>query len=244
MRSAGVFVALFGLVSTSLAQPPVQSPTSNREIIERGCRGPEVTTGPEREQLDRIEKRLRGAIKPDGKHRIHVALTRVRMINAWEEPVDSTRYLVCVPVAMVHFMGEAEGELAFVVSHEIGHALDDLCRTARGRLAVARSQGSLGAALGEIIGGESGAYKYSTLAQQKGCEERADEIGFMIFTKAGYNPFDAAGSFGRLAMYSGDTGTGLIGYLKALGSDHPMTPERIAHMRTLLVRQIRESSQP
>jgi predicted Zn-dependent protease len=235
-----MFVVLLGLASAALAQARPSS-MSSQQIIERACRGPEVTTGTEWAQVDRIDKRLKAAIKSDGSHRIHVALTRARTINAWEVPVDSTRYLVCVPVAMVHFMGEAEGELAFVVAHEIGHALDDLCRTKQGRLAVARSQGSLGAALGELLGGDRTAYKYSTLAQQKGCEERADEIGFLIFTAAGYNPFDAAGSFGRLEMYSGDTGTGLVGYLQALGSDHPMTPERIKHMRTLLIEQIKES---
>lgn len=243
MRSAALLVALLSLAASALAQAHGQPVMSDRLLIQRDCRGAPVTVGPERAELDRIERRLLGAIKPDASHRIRIALSRARTINAWEVPVDSTRYLVCVPVPMVHFMGEAEGELAFVVAHEIGHALDDVCRTRRGRLAVARSEGSLGAALGQLLGGDRAAFKYSALAQQKGCEERADEIGFLIFTAAGYNPFDAAGSFGRLEMYTGDTDTGILGHLQNLASDHPMTPERIAHMRALLLREIKESRQ-
>jgi hypothetical protein len=36
-------------------------------------------------------------------------------------------------------------------------------------------------------------------------------------------------------MYSGDTNTGVLARLNALGSDHPMTPDRISHMRALLI---------
>jgi predicted Zn-dependent protease len=132
-------------------------------------------------------------------------------------------------------MGDAEGELAFVLSHEIGHTVDDQCKTQEGRLAVAQSRGSLGAALGGLFGGKEGASAASKLSQQKGCEARADEIGFYIFTASGYNPYDAAGAFGRLEMYSGDTNTGVLARLNALGSDHPMTPDRISHMRALLI---------
>jgi predicted Zn-dependent protease len=241
MRSVVLFLVVLGHVSLSFAQArPIA--TLKPEVVERACHGPEIRTGGEQQELAHIEQRLRRVIKADGSHFFHVVLTRNATINAWEVPVDSTHHLVCVPVTMVHLMGDAEGELAFVVAHEIGHALDDLCRSTRGRLAVARSQGSLSALLGALLGGERGAYESSSLDQQKGCEERADAIGFLIFTRAGYNPFDAAGSFGRLEMLSGDTGTGLVSYLGALSSGHPMTPDRIKHMRALLVQQIKGRS--
>jgi predicted Zn-dependent protease len=210
------------------------------QIVERGCGAPEITKGPERAELNHIVQRLSPVIKADGKHVVYVALLRSNSINSWEVSVDATHYLVCIPQVMVRFMGDAEGELAFVVSHEIGHALDDLCRTANGRLSVAKSQGSIAAALGELLGGARGAYELSGLAQEKGCEERADEIGFLIFTRAGYNPFDAAGAFGRLEMYSGDTG-GVLNQVRALSSGHPMTSDRISHMRELLLRDLKES---
>jgi hypothetical protein len=214
---------------------------SGRQVVQRGCGAPEITTGPERAELNRIVARLNPVIKADGKHIIYVILARNNTVNSWEMSIDTTHFLVCIPLTMVRFMGSAEGELAFVVSHEIGHALDDICRTAKGRLEVAKSQGSIAAELGELLGGSRGAYQMSGLAQERGCEERADEIGFLIFTRAGYNPFDAAGAFGRLEMYSGDTGD-LLSQVKALGSGHPMTADRIKHMRELLIRDLKENA--
>jgi predicted Zn-dependent protease len=126
---------------------------------------------------------------------------------------------------MVPFMG-SEGEFAFLVSHEIGHAVDDACKTPprTGRLASVRRRSRLDV----LLGG-------NRVAAQRKCETRADAIGFNIFRAAGYNPFDAAGAFGRLEMYLGDTSTGILARLNAVRSDHPMTPDRIKHMRSLLM---------
>jgi predicted Zn-dependent protease len=210
------------------------------QVVQHGCGVSEITNGPEHTELNRIAQRLYSVVKDDGRHHVHIALLHSNAINSWEATVDATHFLVCIPQAMVRFMGDAEGELAFVVAHELGHALDDVCRTADGRLAVAKSQGSIAAALGQLLGGARGAYELSGLAQEKGCEERADEIGFLIFTQAQYNPFDAAGAFGRLEMYSGDTG-GVLNQVRALSSGHPMTADRISHMRELLLRDARNS---
>lgn len=174
-------------------------------------------------------------INQDRQHRTYVALANSPVINAWATNFNLNISMICVPVAMVHFMGDAEGELAFILSHEIGHTLDDRCKTEEGRLAVANSRGSLGAVLGGLLGGQKGAAAASKISQQRGCEERADEIGFYVFTASGYNPYDAAGAFGRIEMYLGDTRTGIFARLNALGSDHPMTPDRIRHMRVLLI---------
>ena len=143
---------------------------------------------------------------------------------------------------MVHFMGDAEGELAFIIAHEVGHTVDDVCKTDGGRVAVANSRGSLGALFGGLLGGAQGAASASRISQQQGCEARADEIGFFIFTHSGYNPYDAAGAFGRLEMYLGETSTGLFARLNAMGSDHPMTPDRIENMRTLLIRYAQQNA--
>jgi hypothetical protein len=78
------------------------------------------------------------------------------VINAWATNFNMADSLICMPVAMVHFMGDAEGE-AFILSHEIGHTVDDQCKREQGRLAVAQSRGSLGAMLGGLLGGEKGA---------------------------------------------------------------------------------------
>ena len=69
------------------------------------------------------------------------------------------------------------------------------------------------------------------------CETRADEIGFKLLVAAGYSPYAAAGAFGRIEMYLGDTSTGISGMFRQLASDHPITPNRIANMRRLLLTQ-------
>jgi predicted Zn-dependent protease len=93
----------------------------------------------------------------------------------------------------------------------------------------------LSSALGALLGGGQGAAAATQLATQRSCEARADAIGFHIFTASGYNPFDAAGAFGRLEMYMGDNSTGVFARLAAMGSNHPMTPDRIKHMRFRLI---------
>jgi predicted Zn-dependent protease len=232
------FITLVVFSAETNCQAVSSAGMTKEQLIERGCGGIEIKTGPEHDELLRIEQRIAPIVNATNGPQIYVALAKNNEVNAWEIPLDMSHALVCVPTAMVHFMGDAEGELAYILSHELGHALDDECKTKQGRLAVAESRGSVGALFGQIIGGTQGAYSASRLAQQKGCEARADEIGFAIFTRAGYNPFDAAGSFGRLEMYLGDTRTGVLDRLNALGKDHPMTPDRINHMRELLIRAL------
>ena|SRR5436309_16115284 len=125
----------------------------------------------------------------------------------------------------------SDGELAFVVGHELGHAVDDVCKTDDGRAQlVGPRPGRLASVLGALLDESRPANA------QQACEARADEIGFNLLTRSGYNAFDAAGAFGRLEMYSGDTGTGLLARFTAMSQNHPMTPDRISHMRALLMR--------
>jgi predicted Zn-dependent protease len=98
-----------------------------------------------------------------------------------------------------------EDEIAFIVAHELGHTIDSVCFGQHNR------------------------------QDQVACEMRADEIGFQHLILAGYSPYAAAGAFGRLEMYSGDTSTGLTGLFRQLGIDHPITPNRITNMRRLLL---------
>jgi len=145
--------------------------------------------------------------------RVVIAVTSSNVINAFaapdfaSDPTNGNRVaLVCVPNTFVRFMGE-EDELGFIIAHELGHTVDEACRQ---RTQVTRAN--------QII-----------------CEQRADEIGYWLLRQAGYSPYAAAGAFGRLEMYSGDTSTGLSGLFRQLASDHPITPNRIANMRRLLL---------
>lgn len=233
MKSAAFVCLALVLAHGAFAQQPVK--ITKEQVIEKVCKAPEITSGADFDEMRRVEEKLGTILNQDKQHRTYVALVDSNVINAWANNFNLNLSMICVPVSMVHFMGDAEGELAFILSHEIGHTVDDQCKTQAGRLAVAESRGSMGAMLGGLLGGKNGALAASKVSQQKRCEARADEIGFYIFTASGYNPYDAAGAFGRLEMYMGDTRTGVLARLNALGSDHPMTPDRIAHMRTLLI---------
>jgi predicted Zn-dependent protease len=145
--------------------------------------------------------------------RVVIAVTSSSVINAFAaptfgtDPTNGTRVaLVCIPNEFIRFMGE-EDELAFMIAHELGHTVDEACRQ---RTQVTRTN--------QVI-----------------CEQRADEIGYFLARQAGYSPYAAAGAFGRLEMYYGDTSTGLTGLFRQLGIDHPITPNRITNMRRLLL---------
>jgi predicted Zn-dependent protease len=165
---------------------------------------------------------------------MHVAVVDSGEINAYHHALNANESLICIPVAMVRFMGEAEGEMAFILSHETGHALDVTCKSESGRAQIGSQ--TLSGELNKLLGGSG----RSPIAEQRVCENRADAIGFALFVAAGYNPFDAAGAFGRLEMYLGDTG--ILSRLASLANDHPMTQDRIAHMRVLLHEEMARES--
>lgn len=98
-----------------------------------------------------------------------------------------------------------EDEIAFIIAHELGHTIDSQC------------------------------YGQHSRQEQVVCEMRADEIALNHLSAVGYSPYAAAGAFGRLEMYYGDTSTGISGMFRQLASDHPITPNRIANMRRLLL---------
>lgn len=146
-------------------------------------------------------------------NRVIVALTSTNEINAWTvvnwgtDGEGRRASLVCVPTAFVRFMGN-EDELAFSLAHEFGHAVDEGCR---------------------VVGPPL------PRGNQVLCEIRADEIGFHLLRQADYSPYAAAGAFGRIEMYFGDTQTGILGMFRQMAINHPITPKRIENMRRLLI---------
>ena len=221
----------FASVVICVASLPLlgQSPNTRAEIVQRICHAPEVTSGNEVERIKSIEQRLGPVLKEMPAPRIHVAIVESGVINAWNQNLNPRESLICIPVGLFRFMGDGEGEMAFIFAHETGHAIDTACKTSTGRAEV--TPPTLSGALDRLLGGSG----RNALAENRTCEARADAIGFALFTGAGYNPFDAAGAFGRLEMLSGDISTGAVARLLALGKTHPMTPDRIAHMRGLLM---------
>jgi hypothetical protein len=151
------------------------------------------------------------------RRRVFIALVANQEINAWTfinwatKPTDgNTVSLVCIPTSYVMFMSN-EDELAFSIAHELGHAVDP----------------------------DPGCRAYETLPRESKvlCEIRADTIGYGLMRQAGFSPYAAAGAFGRIEMYSGDTATGLTGLFRQLSIDHPITPKRIENMRRLLIQE-------
>jgi Zn-dependent protease with chaperone function len=134
-----------------------------------------------------------------------VFIEDAEIINAYSLPEYN---IVVIPAGIVHFLQDDEGELAFIISHELGHVQDDYCKTLNR------------AAAGKI-----------TLDQSRTCESRADEIGIQFTIGANYNPYDAAASFGRMMMFTGETDPTQI-LLNRYTKDHPVDVERIGTLRT------------
>lgn len=230
-KVAVVVLAWVAIVLLFSAPNPMaaQSAYIHAQLAQRLCHAPEITSGPEFDKMEAIHTRIEPVLSNVPEHDIDVAVVASGVINAWDVHLAPRSDFLCMPVAMVRFMGDGQGELAFIVAHELGHALDDACKSPGARAQMTNP--TLSGALGRLLVGP----QWDRLQEQKTCEARADEIGFRIFTAAGYLPFDAAGAFGRLEMYLGDSG--LAGRLRSLQSDHPVTPDRIRHMRTLLFEQ-------
>jgi len=191
------------------------------------CKAPQLSSGVEFDEVAAISQRL-----DKGPRHIYFAVANNPVVNAWEVELSPDESLVCVPVALIHFLDSNEGQLAFVLGHEIGHAVDESCKSLSERARIA-SRTKSGAVLTFLFGRTRG----DEPVDQRVCESRADELGFNLMTRAGYDPRDASAAFEKLSVYLGDTATGPIARLAAIGRAHPITPDRIRHMRKLIARQ-------
>ena len=198
------------------------------------CEAPQISSGAEVERVTAITRRL-GVENPH----IAIVVSNSPLLIAWNVQVFTDSSLICVPAGLVHFMKGDEGELAFVIGHEIGHATDDRCKNPSGRARVS-DQSKSGTALAILFGHGSG----DGAGDQRACETRADEFGVNLMTHAGYNPEDAAVALGRLSGCSGDTAVGVFGRLAALRNEHPLIATRIRHIRKLIARQRSEIPNP
>jgi Zn-dependent protease with chaperone function len=202
-------------------------------MFRRYCEGPQISSGAEVEQVAAITQRL-GVADP----RIAIAVSNSPIFNAWDVVVFGDSSLICVPVGLVHLLGHDEGELAFILGHEVGHATDDRCKSLSSRARVADESKS-GAALAILFGHGSG----DGARDQRACETRADEFGLNLMADAGYNPESAMTALGRLAGFSGDSGAGIFARLAALRKDHPILADRIRHIHKLIAQQHLEPEQ-
>ncbi len=147
-------------------------------------------------------------------------------INAWDINGEDVLYnrgqrptgreaehtsLICVPQGIIEFFLDAPEELEAIIAHEMGHAVDAQC------FLNTRPKGLFPQQIQQV------------------CESRADVFALNTFLAQGKNPYAIAGAFGRLSMYLGDTSTGIFARVNNFANDHPLTPDRIRHLRSLLI---------
>jgi hypothetical protein len=83
---------------------------------------------------------------------------------------------VTMYMSMIEIMGDSDGELAFLMAHQVAHVMQ--CRSAGCKTAMDTMMGA-------------------------DYEGDADETGMMILTTAGYDSYSAPGAFARLQMGNG-----------------------------------------
>jgi Zn-dependent protease with chaperone function len=219
----GTISAAAQVSSDSLRPDSILPPNA---MVQHECVASQVSSGPEFDEVRTIVQRLAVA-NPN----IKIAVTRGPMVDAQEAEVSADTSLICVPVVLVHVM-ENEGELAFIVGHEFGHALDEQCKSLAGRAQVADRSAS-GKSLTILFGHGSG----DGARNQRACESRADEIGLNLMTRAGYDPHDAPAALELLGKYGGGRGSGPMARIAAVGDDHPILADRVRHLRKLIANQ-------
>ncbi len=154
----------------------------------------------------------------------------------WEFIVlnSSTQNAFCLPGGKVAVYSgimdlmNNEAELAFVVAHEIGHAI---ARHSGERMSwgYLQSLGGLLVAIGFQNDTINGVYGTGTelgvmLPFSRSNETEADLIGLLLMAKAGYNPRASVQFWTR---FSGSSQAGVLGNLM---STHPCDSDRIAEM--------------
>ncbi len=76
-----------------------------RGMIQYFCHAPEITSGPEYQRMVSIQQRLTPDLERAQGHEIHFAAVESSVINAWENNLTGNAALICIPTAMVRFMG-------------------------------------------------------------------------------------------------------------------------------------------
>jgi len=192
-----------------------------------------VTSGPERDLVVRVARRLATAVGKAGEgFDWQVSLIRSPQVNAFCLPGGKIAvYTGILPVA------QDEAGLAAVMGHEMAHAVarhgsQRLLRTNLAQTVMVGAQMSFTdldwnqrrmviAALG------AGAQYGVLLPFSRQHETEADEMGVLYMARAGYDPAAAIAFWERMDKSSGSQSP-------EFGSTHPSGESRIAHLRALL----------
>lgn len=91
---------------------------------------------------------------------------------------------VTMYMSLVEMMGDSDGELAFLMAHEIGHVIQ--CKTTGCKMPMDMRMGT-------------------------DYESDADEIGMMLSTSAGYDSYSGAAAYAKMQMGNGQVSMGMMG---------------------------------
>ena len=152
------------------------------------------------------------------------------VVNAFAAPGGS----VYVTRGILALMG-SEAELAAVLGHEIGHV------NARHSMSQMSKQQvtQIGLAAGSVVSKTFAQYaglagtglQVLFLKYSRDDENQSDSLGVEYARAAGYDPAEMAVTFAGLQKMGDLSGSGsLPGFL----STHPLTPDRIAHVKSLI----------
>ena len=151
-------------------------------------------------------------------------------VNAFSAPGGGL-YVYSGLLAAARNDSEVAGVLGHEVGHEVLHHIGQKLVTAAGLEGLATIVlGKDPSALEEIAAALLG--KGALLAFSRDEEYQADEYGARVMSAAGFNPYGLVTFFERLQNTEGET-PGALRFL----SDHPLTPDRIAKIKSLIEKE-------
>jgi hypothetical protein len=159
---------------------------------------------------------------------LHVSDSQV--VNAWTTPKTGE---IFVTKDLLKIVGPNEGELAFVVAHEMGHVIGFQMGWSA-QIQQAQLNSDLSSFLNSLGWALLTAKERANRSQQLE-ENLADALGLYLLVRSGYNPYDAGAFFGRLEMYMGTTGPATREWDK-YRNDHPFNEDRIENLRKMMAR--------
>jgi len=198
-----------------------------------------VESGPQKDQVVRVAKRLAVATGDGGKgFRWEVSVVRSKEINAFCLPGGKiVVYTGILPVT------KTDAALAAVMGHEMAHATshhgaqrlfqDDIMQTAMNgaRQSVADLEPEKQRALLGILG--AGAKYGVMLPFSREHETEADEIGLMYMSRAGYDPRQSVAFWKRMEQMNS-------GQPPEILSTHPSHGSRIHRLQQIMPKAIAE----
>jgi predicted Zn-dependent protease len=201
-----------------------------------------VTSGPQREMVEKVARRLAQAVGETGRRfDWQVSLIRSPQVNAFCLPGGKIAVFTGIlPVA------QTEEGLAAVMGHEMAHAIarhgsQRLLQTTLAQTVMTGAQLSFSDMDWNqrrmILGALGAGAQYGVLLPfSRQHETEADEMGVIYMARAGYNPEASISFWQRMEQVSSGEQP------PEFASTHPSSESRIAHLREIMPRAVAEYS--